>query len=415
MLAGRWIAGCSGLVSEWDREEIRQYQSRQLRALVRHAYERVPYYRRLFDQARLKPDQVRTLDDLARIPPTSRTDLQGLPEQDIVARGFDPEKLVVHRTSGSSGEPLSIRRTWFEDRLLQAYRLRVLFRLGMCPTDRRVAVVTGRLTQSPMYMRSGVLRYEEIHCLWPPDRILARLRETRPDVLRGFPGTLSWLAGQLADSDRELIRPHFITTDSEMMTMDMRERIRQGFRAPVIDFYDSHEFNMIAWECPSRGLYQVSEATVIAEVVRDGRPAGPGEEGEFVGTALHSWAMPFLRFRLGDLVTRGASGSILARIQGRVADRFVLPDGRSIHPYTLVNPLLNQAPWLRQYQLIQERADRIRVKLVPVPDRHPEPEAIAALGRILASASGVGVGVDVEMVDRIWPAPNGKFRPYYRA
>ena len=60
---------------------------------------------------------------------TSRTDLQGLPEQDIVARGFDPEKLVVHRTSGSSGEPLSIRRTWFEDRLLQAYRLRVLFRL----------------------------------------------------------------------------------------------------------------------------------------------------------------------------------------------------------------------------------------------------------------------------------------------
>jgi hypothetical protein len=98
-----------------------------------------------------------------------------------------------------------------------------------------------------------------------------------------------------------------------------------------------------------------------------------------------------------------------------VADRFVLPDGRSIHPYTLVNPLLNQAPWLRQYQLIQERADRIRVKLVPVPDRHPEPEAIAALGRILASASGVGVGVDVEMVDRIWPAPNGKFRPYYRA
>ena len=136
---------------------------------------------------------------------TSRTDLQGLPEQDIVARGFDPEKLVVHRTSGSSGEPLSIRRTWFEDRLLQAHRLRILFRLGMRLTDRRVAVVTGRLTQSPIYMRSGVLRYEEIHCLWPSDRILARLRETRPDVLRGFPGTLSWLAGQLTDSDRELI------------------------------------------------------------------------------------------------------------------------------------------------------------------------------------------------------------------
>ncbi len=207
MPAHRWITGYRGLVPGAEPEEIRQYQSRQLRALVHHAYERVPYYRRLFDEARLKPDQVRTLDDLARIPPTSRTDLQGLPEEDLVARGFDPRKLVVNRTSGSSGEPLSTRRTWFEERLLQAYRLQVLFRLGMRLTDRRVAVVEAELKRIPMYMRSGILRYEEINCLWAPDRILARLRETRPDVLRGYPSTLSWLAVNLTDSDRELIRP----------------------------------------------------------------------------------------------------------------------------------------------------------------------------------------------------------------
>jgi phenylacetate-coenzyme A ligase PaaK-like adenylate-forming protein len=79
---------------------------------------------------------------------------------------------------------------------------------------------------------------------------------------------------------------------------------------------------------------------MILEVLRDdGRPALPGEEGEVVGTALHSWIAPLIRFRMGDLVTRGAgpcscgaSNSVLTRVQGRVADRFFLPSGRSIHP-----------------------------------------------------------------------------------
>jgi phenylacetate-CoA ligase len=408
-----WIPGCSGLAHSNDTEGLRRYQLHRLQALVQHAYNHVPYYRRLFDRQGLEPRHIQTLQDLEKIPLTSRADLQNAPAHEIVARGYDPDKLLVHRTGGSTGEPLSIRRTWFEDRLLQAYRLRILFRLGMRATDRRAAVVTRRLDHTPAYMRSGLLRYEEIHCLWPPERIIAALRNIQPHVLRGFPSTLAWLAGCLTDRDRERIHPRFITTDSEMLTEDMREQISQGFRAPVIDFYDSHEFNMIAWQRPSTGIYQLSEASVISEVLRGGRPAEPGDEGEFVGTSLHSWAMPFLRFRLGDLVTRGA-GSTLSRVQGRLVDRFLLPDGASIHPYVLVNPLVNQAPWIRQFQLIQEREDTILVKLVPLPGQPPGREAVAAIEKVLAARLGAGVRLETRIVDRIPPEPNGKFRPYYR-
>ncbi|MCZ7384318.1 MAG: hypothetical protein O8C63_06155 [Candidatus Methanoperedens sp.] len=397
------------------------FQTRQLRALVRHAYDHVPYYRRLFDQAGLKPDQVRTLADLATIPWSSRDDLQRLPAEEAVARGIHPRELVVHRTSGSSGQPLSIRRTWFEDRLLQAYRLRVLCRLGLRVTDRRAAVVTRRLTgPSPWYMRLGFLPYEEVHCLWPPEQILSRLRAIRPDVLRGYPGTLSWLAGLLLSADRDSIRPRFITTDSETLTSDMRARISEGFGAPVIDFYDSHEFNLIAWECSAGGRYHVSDLSLIAEVMKDGRPAEPGEEGELVGTALHSWAMPFIRFRLGDQVTRGedrcacgAPNSILARVEGRVADRFELPDGRSVHPYTLVASLVMHAPWLRRYQIVQEQIDRIRVRLVPMPGETPAADALTGVRQILAERLGRDIYVEIEVVDEIPAGPSGKFRPYY--
>jgi len=416
------IAGLRGFLHGpgLDRESIKNFQEQRLRALVQHAYNRVPYYRRLFDQARLKPGQIGGLDDLARIPITSRADLQSLPASETVASGFVPDKLIVHRTSGSSGEPLSIRRTWFEDRLLQAYRLRVLFRLGMRITDRRVAVVTPRMAGIPLYMKLGVLRYEEIHCLWEPDRILSRLCEARPDVIRGFPGTLSWLAGYVTDRERSRIRPRFIATDSEMMTGDMRSRIREGFGAKIIDSYDSHEFNLIASECARAGQYHVSDSSVIAEIVRDGNSVRAGEDGELVATALHSWAMPFIRLRLGDLVTRGedrcscgAPNSVIAHVQGRIVDRFHLPGGRSVHPYVLVNPLLKSAPWLRQYQIIQEKRNHIRVKLVPMPGSAPQSETAAAISRTLTQRLGGEVRVEIELVGRILPRPNGKFAPYY--
>jgi phenylacetate-CoA ligase len=183
----------------------------------------------------------------------------------------------------------------------------------------------------------------------------------------------------------------------------------------VIDFYDSHEFNMIAWERPGSGTYQLAEQSVIGEVLQDGRPVAAGEQGEFVGTALHSWAMPFIRYRQGDVVTRGETPSTLTEIQGRLVDGFVLPDGSTVHPYTLVNPLLDAAPWLRQYQLVQERADRIRVQLVPLPGVQPAPDAMETVRKALHGRLAAGVEVAIELTDYLPPGANGKFRPYYRA
>jgi phenylacetate-CoA ligase len=94
-----------------SRDEIVAYQSEHLRRLVSHAYRNVPYYRALFDRHGVAPHHVRTVADLALIPVTTKRDLQRAPAVEAVARGLDPDRLLVHTTSGSSGEPLSIRRT----------------------------------------------------------------------------------------------------------------------------------------------------------------------------------------------------------------------------------------------------------------------------------------------------------------
>jgi phenylacetate-CoA ligase len=401
-------------------DELRDFQERCLRDLVRHSYECVPYYRRIFQQAGLDPREIRGLDDLGRIPLTSRGDLQILPVEEVVAQGTNVQNLCVHRTSGSTGEPMKIRRTWIEDRVLQAFRLRVLRKFGMRLTDKRASVCGAQGYPRSFYMSLGLLPYFAIHCLWPPEQILRRLREIRPDILTGYPGTLSWLAGLLGDEDRRLIRPRLISTDSEVLTADMRTQITEAFRAPLVDFYDSHQFNLIAWECVASGSYHVADPTMIMEVMHDGRPALPGEEGELVGTALHSWTAPLIRFRLGDVVTRGegscpcgAPNSVLTRVQGRTADRFLLPSGRSIHPYVLVMPLMHCAPWVRRYQIVQAEFGRFRVQLVPLLGTDPSSEAVANVGRALAAALAEPVRVEVMLMEQIAAAKNGKFRPYY--
>ena len=424
----QWAAGLEAMIRAHarTRDQILAFQTRRLQALVRHASRRVPYYRRLFEQAGLRPDDIRSLDDLSRIPITSRVDMQRLPPGDALAEGFEPEKLTLHSTSGSSGEPLRIRYSRFEEKLLKAFRLREQLAFGLRLTDQRASVGLVRSSPdlervpggNPFYTRLGVLRHEWVHCLLPAEEILARLRALEPDALGGYASSIAWIAGSMTEEDRARIRPRLVLTGGETLTTQLREQISQGFGAPVLDCYASYEHGLLASECPRGGRYHAAEWYVILEVLRDGRPAGPGKEGEVVATALHSYAMPFIRYRLNDLVTLGetpcscgAPVTTLSRILGRTIEQFVLPDGKLIHPYALVVPLLAEAPWLRRYQIVQDRADRVLVKIIPLTN--PSAEAVAAVARRLAAALEGQLAVEVELVEDIPPEPNGKYRPYY--
>ena len=119
------------------------------------------------------------------------------------------------------------------------------------------------------------------NALWPRERILADLRAWRPQVIRGYPSTLSSLADLLTDDDRAQIRPRFITTDSEQLTSHMRWQIEQGFRVPVFDIYDCYECNVVAWQCPAGSQYHVLDQAVIVEILKMASPRFPAR--------LESW------------------------------------------------------------------------------------------------------------------------------
>lgn len=404
------------------RDEILAFQNERLRRLIAHAYHKVPYYRRLFDLNGINPVDIRTVADLAAIPITSKKDLQGLPAQELVACGMDPGDLILHRTSGSSGEPFTIRRTWFEERLLSAFQIRSLHSFGLSMTDKRAHIGLVRPRQAsdkqlPMRILQGAgfYRTTRIDCRQTQEEIVLALRRCRPDVFTGFAGVLARLAQCVGDDDRRAIRPNFVVSGGEVLTPLMRRQVTEAFQAPIFDTFGAHEFKLIGWQCRETGEFHTCDDSVILEVLRDGRPATEGERGEVVGTNLHSFAMPFIRYRLGDVVTKGSEScscgqpfSTIKTIQGRMLDYFLLPHGRVIHPYEIVMTLLSEAPWLQQYRLIQEREDRILLQIVPFTT--PSSEKLTLLTDRVTKALGSDVNFEIALVPEIPLEPSGKFR-----
>jgi phenylacetate-CoA ligase len=406
-----------------DRAALADFQNRRLRDLVEHAYARVPYYRDLFDRAGLQPGGVRTARDLRRLPVTARRDLQEQPVDRIVARGMDPARLITRTTSGSSGQPLAIRRTWLENHILQAVRIRAMHAQGMRATDRVVTVAmdrppspNDRIGHVNLLRSLGLYRHRTVHCLAPPPEILDAVAASKPDILGGFGGVLARVAELALEGKGPAVRPRQVIVGGDVLTPLMRRNLHDAFRAPVLELYTCVECMAIASECPETGLLHLAEDGVIVEVLDGDVPAREGERGEVVLTNLHSFAMPFIRYRLGDIVTKGPDvcrcgqpyGTISA-VQGRMIDYFQLPGGRVMHPYQIVFGLMSDTiRWMRAYRLVQEREDR--VVLLAVAWQTPSDDELQRVRRSLSAALGPDVEFDVRLVPELELERTGKFR-----
>lgn len=420
------------------RERLLAFQDRYLRRLVRQATARVPYYRELLDRHGIRPEYIRGAVDLQALPITSKQDLHERPSSDLLAKGVDPDSLLMRRTGGSCGQPLTVRRSEGEERMLNVIRRRTAWYYEFDLT-RTTAVVSApredyvaRSTWTSYVCKwFGLLQWQHVSCLLPVKEIVDELGRIRPGLVGGYPGVLARVASSLQESGRTDVQPLYLLTGGEVRTPAMRDQIAAGFRAPVWDTYGSHEFSRIAWECKETGAYHVADDSVILEILdANDRPVGVGERGEVVATALHSHTMPFIRYRLGDVVTKGSEScacgapfSTIAAIQGRMVDYFHLPDGRLLHPYQIAGHALRSIeavsgaprserpiPWLREYQYVQERVDRVALYMVPAFS--PPVQELLALEQGVRQLLGPSIEFEVIMKPRLETEGNGKFRVY---
>jgi phenylacetate-CoA ligase len=404
------------------REQVISYQERCLRHLIRHAYQHVPYYRRLFDDAGLSPSDIQCLDNLAAIPLTSRSTIQSLEPTEVCAASSYIPSLHWVRTSGSTGAPLTVRRTMTEERILLALRARAFAAFGPGLRTRRVQLdyfnsqVRHAHFKTRLYERLGLLPRLMIDWDTPKEEVVSAIERFQPHIISGTPSILSWLAQKLTEQDRQRMHPKILITGAETLTSMMREQIERGFGIPVANCYGAHEVGFIAMQQPDHDGLTVCEESVIFEVLKDGRPAKPGERGEVVVTALHSFTMPFIRYRLGDQVILGDTPggdngpyNTIRSIEGRTIDFFTLPNGRTVHPYDFNSEIKACGVDVRRFQIVQERRDFFRIHLVLgyVPT-HDLEGLLHRISRYL----GPDITTQIEEAHTLPPSRTGKFYPY---
>lgn len=411
--------------SQWlPPADVRELQEQRLRTLIRYAYRHVAYYRELFDRLGIDPESIEHLGDLQRLPVLTKDDIRRNLYFDLVSDAHDKRRMLPITTSGSTGEPLTLYADKTQLEMRWATTLRNVEWTGYRFGDRQV-----RLWHSTVGMSRLQVFKERLDALlsrrkfFPAFQMnedtigqyLEFLRAKRPVLIDGYAEAFNLLANYLKHHHVDGIRPKGIISSAQTLSEDSRAIIEQAFHAKVFDKYGSREFSGIAHECEAHRGHHVNAESYIVEIVRDGRPAAPGEVGEVLVTDLTNFSVPLIRYALGDLATAtdqrcpcGRGLPLIGPIQGRIQAIIVGTNGCFLPGAFFAHLLKDYGHILRQFQVVQERLGAIDFNVVQGP-RFSE----GALNGILAVFRrylGDDMVIDVHYVDHIALVRTGKHR-----
>jgi phenylacetate-CoA ligase len=392
--------------SQWaSPDELREIQLAALNNVL-SAARSIPFYRERLQGASVGPRGVTSLEDLARLPPLERADIQRLG-----IRGLRGPGLIYlrRRTSGSTGQPVEVR--WSREMMawVDAANRRSLEWLGVRPGDRRVNV---RQPSSTRLRRLRRVAFNSARifpkALFDPqyrEDAIAALRRNPPMMVMGNTKSVQVLA--LALEGSAPIEAGAVVTGAGALHEHYKHVMERAFRCPVYNRYGAIETGQIAHPCGEAGLRHIPSEVLLLEVVReDGSPAEPGELGDVLVTCLRNRAMPLIRYRLGDraAVTDapcpcGRGLPVLESLVGRTNEVLIRPDGGVVLPGAMVDKLMEVAgSSLLEFKIIQQ-AD-LSVQILAVQRAEPNPEDVR---RRLAAAFdeliGAPEGTEVKRVD----------------
>jgi phenylacetate-CoA ligase len=365
--------------------DLRAHQDERLRALVRWSYDTVPAYRQRFDEAGVRPEEIRTAADLERLPILTRRDLQVGGERFWSTR-IGSDRHWVRLTSGSTGEPLRAVRDAAAKPLGQATWWHGLEWCGVHPADARVDIAThDRRWELPLLKRLEQLagsRPVTVAMLFRRDAaaIAGALGGWKPRLISGQPHRLAQLARMALEGDvRMAAAPRTICYYGSVLSDDARAVIARAFRAPIHSRYAAMEFvPYIAYSC-GHGALHVNPRHFIVEIVggRGGEPAGgAAREGRLLITDLTNLAAPYLRYDVGDLAAWeegpcacGRTWPRLGSIDGRNTEAAVTATGRDVSQAGLSREMFRAVPELPEkiwaYQFRQHALDDVELLVVP--------------------------------------------------
>ena len=400
-------------------EETKEYQRQELQRLLRHAYDTVPHYRRVFDERKLTPQDIRGVENLHELPFLTKEDLS-LDLGSLTSAVVSRRDLVPVHTSGTTGS--AIKFFWTKEGLAKEFafvwaRRRDGSALGDLHATFNARNVVPVIQSGPPFWRSNRAVNQVLfsHYHISGENMTAYLEELagRPFAYyEGYPSALYLLADfALAEGFHMDNHPKAVYTSSETLLGWQRDAIEKAFQTRVDDSYGTAEQSALATQCSSGNYHFVPEYGIVELL-----PVEEDEEyvkAEIVATSFLNYVHPMIRYRQNDYVLIPKSqecpceqgGTVIKQIDGRIEDIIVTPEGNMIGR---LDHIFKDLTNIKESQVVQCAIDAVTVKVVrrEVYDKKDE----EALVYELRSRLGPRIRIDIEYVDNIPRSASGKFR-----
>lgn len=405
-------------MEQWSVEQLHAWRWQRLKALLRHAYDAVPYWRETFDRLGAAPADF-TAPEHIRLLPLLTKDLINEKGDALLARESARGKVTFGSTGGSTGKNVWFlldretqdrrraagRLTELWDRVEPGTRTVTLWGASLDAKPSKAAVWYDRLTNKLFLSAYGV----DAATI---SSYFDKLERFRPEVISSYPSILLHAARQMGRARCRKLGVRLIYTSAEALYPPVREELEQLFGAAVRNRYASREFGMIASDDPEGGGLYLMDMRLFVETIP---PQAIDHPGELVVTDLDNYPMPLIRYKIDDTarylppsVAASRPWTKLASIDGRVLDVIVTPDGRAFGGTFFTLTLRPFDRSIAQFQVVQDRIDHLLIKIVPGHSYDAEKRV-----KILTTLhEQLGSEIDIELVEvaEIPPLASGKRR-----
>lgn len=392
-------------------EQIRNWQLQRLRDLLKHCQVHVPYYQALFKAIGLTEPERITWKDWEHIPLLDKETVRRNPEL-FMADNAQKYGITKDSTSGSTGSPLHFLLSDSAQANKIAALLRSFhwagYRLFMPTLNVQSYYFKEHDFQfNPFYrsLRFDSNRLSQSSCL----KLGKELQKRKPGIILGFPFDIVRIGQFLKEENRPMPRPKAVITYGETLSERRRVLISEFYQAPVFDFYSMHEGSAMISQCEKGGTHLIDDFAYME--ILDRKQEHDINTGNLAGTNFYNYTMPFIRYRIRDIVepedkqcTCGRSFRLVKRVLGKQCDYIKTDDGRLLG--AVMSHSIDQARGVIMSQCIQESSDYLVVNVVTDHQYNEESEKNLEAG--FRKRIGERMRIEIRVVTQLEKTASGK-------
>jgi phenylacetate-CoA ligase len=360
-------------LSSLSREEIEVRQWQKVEKALHNAYLHIPYYRRIFKETSLHPNDIKRPEDLTALPMLTKSTVQ-----DEVNNFYNPniKRYFRRSTSGSVGTPLQFHKDAVALGAMDAVMYHGYSWHGIKPGDPAARFwglpFSGKARRLNLFKDILMNRVRLSAFEFSQGRVedfVKRLKRFQPKYFYGYPSlihefTLFCIQRSI---DPGFLKLKCIIGTGELVVAEQEKRIESFFNVPFVKEYGCTEIGVIGLDCPAGNMHLMLPG-VYLEVIRDGQQVF-NQDGEIVVTELNFKSFPFIRYRLNDIgriLTNGCQcGSnypVIEITKGRIDSYIRTPNGHRVYDAVLAYTLKEG---IRAFKAVQTALDRIDIHLIP--------------------------------------------------